>query len=49
MHTSTNPALPFHLWIPLYNPLVLTNGLLRLEGLNLTNAPQRFFRAVEAP
>jgi hypothetical protein len=49
VYGTTNLALPFSNWTQLSNPLVLTNGLLRLEGLDTTTAPQRFFRAVESP
>ena len=36
-------------WTPLLNPMVLTNGLLRVDGLNATNFPSTFLRAVEVP
>jgi hypothetical protein len=44
----TNVALPFSSWTQLSNPLVLSNGVLWVQGLTMTNS-QSFFRASEAP
>jgi hypothetical protein len=41
---TTNIALPFADWQPASSPIVLTNGMLRLEGLNISNAACQFFR-----
>lgn len=49
IYGSANPALPVGSWNILSNPLVLTNGFLRLDGINLNSAPQQFFRAGEMP
>jgi hypothetical protein len=48
LFASTNLAA-FTNWSPLANPLVLTNGLLRVDGLSISNFSRRFFRAVESP
>lgn len=49
VHATTNLGLPFASWTQLSNPLVLTNGLLRVDALNATAPAWRFFRAVETP
>jgi hypothetical protein len=48
VYASTDLALPLGSWTLLSNPLVLTNGLVRVDGVTATNAG-RFFRAVEIP
>jgi hypothetical protein len=47
VYASTNISLGATYWTPLANPLVFTNGLLRMDGLTVTNASASFFRAVE--
>ena len=49
IYATTNVALPFANWSLLANPVVPSNGQLRVDGLNLTNRPTQFFRAAEAP
>jgi|GEM_PF-1292574 len=49
VYSSSNLSLPFGNWTLLSNPLVLDNGLLRVDGLQTTNFPAMFFRAVELP
>jgi hypothetical protein len=49
IHATTNVSLPFLNWPALTNTMVLTNGLLRMDGLSASNPVQRFFRAVETP
>ncbi len=49
VYATTNVALPFTSWSQLPNPLVLINGYLRVDALEATNPPVRFFRAVETP
>lgn len=48
VYASPNPALPLSTWTPIPNPIVLTNGLLRIDGLSVTNPASLFFRAGEA-
>jgi hypothetical protein len=49
IYAATNAALPFPNWSLLTNPVLPSNGQLRVDGFNLSNAPTRFFRAAEAP
>ena len=49
IYSGTNVAAALSNWTLLANPLVLTNGLLRVDGINATGAPPKFFRAVENP
>lgn len=49
VYATTNVALPFTSWSQLPNPLLLINGYLRVDALDATNPPVRFFRAVETP
>jgi hypothetical protein len=37
-------VLPFSSWTLLRNPIVLTNGCLRIDRLNTTNSRRQFFR-----
>jgi hypothetical protein len=46
---TTNLSLPFSSWTPLGSPLVLSNGLLRVDGVSATSPVQQFFRAAESP
>jgi hypothetical protein len=48
IYTATNLALPVINWTPLSAPLVFSNGLLRVDGIQATNSPS-FFKAVENP
>jgi Divergent InlB B-repeat domain len=45
---TTNLSLPLSSWTLLGNPLTLSNGLVRVSGVNVTGQHQ-FFRAAEAP
>ncbi|TAK99275.1 MAG: DUF11 domain-containing protein, partial [Verrucomicrobia bacterium] len=47
VYATTNLALPLTNWTPLNVAPVLTNGLLWLDGINPTNPPVRYFRAIE--
>lgn len=49
IYSTTNLALPFFNWSLLANPVVPSNGQLRVDGLALTNSPSQFFRAAEVP
>ena len=49
IHTATNATHPYDLWDTISNPLVLTNGVIQVSGLDATNAPARFFRATQGP
>jgi hypothetical protein len=49
IYTSPDVATPLSSWTLQFNPLVLTNGQLRIDGFNATNAASQFFRAVESP
>jgi hypothetical protein len=49
IYATTNVALPFPSWSLLANPVVPSNGQLRVDGFNVTNSPSQFFRAAEAP
>jgi hypothetical protein len=46
--TSTNVAMPFSSWTQLSNPLVLSNGVVWVQGVSVTGS-QNFFRASETP
>lgn len=47
--SSADASLPLSSWMPVTVQTVLTNGILQINGLNLSDAPTRFFRAVETP
>lgn len=47
--SSTNLSLSLSNWVPVVSPATLTNGMLQFNGLDYTNAPARFYRAVELP
>jgi len=47
VYASTNVALPLSNWTALATAPVLTNGLLMVDGINPTNPPALFFRAIE--
>ena len=49
IYSTTNLALPFLNWSLLANPVVPSNGQLRVDGITVTNSPSQFFRAAEAP
>ena len=49
VYSGTNVAAPLLNWNLLGFPLPLSNGLLRVDGINVTSQPPRFFRAVENP
>jgi len=49
LFSATDLTTPFSLWTLLTNPVVPGGLQLRADGFNFTNAPRRFFRAVEAP
>jgi hypothetical protein len=44
---TTNLSLSFSNWSQLTNAMVLSNGLLRVDGLSTSNAPRQFFRAIQ--
>lgn len=48
IHSATNLAAPVT-WMLLNNPLVFSNGLVRVDGLKATNFPSTYFRALETP
>ena len=48
-YSSADLSLPFASWTLVATPLVFTNGVLELNGLNPTNAAQIFFRARQTP
>jgi hypothetical protein len=48
IYAATDVTLPLGSWTLLSHPLVLTNGLVRVDGVSATNSG-RFFRAVEIP
>jgi hypothetical protein len=48
IYSTTNITQPIGSWTLLANPLVLTNGKVRVENVSATNAGQ-FFRALEVP
>jgi len=48
IYSTTNVTQPIGSWTLLANPLVLTNGQVRVENVSATNAG-RFFRAAEVP
>jgi hypothetical protein len=48
LYSSTNVGLVFSNWTLLPNPLVLSNGLIRVDNINATSA-RTFFRAAEIP
>ena len=48
IETTTDLSLPAGSWTTLNSPLVLTNGVLRVDGVSASNPTQRFFRAVES-
>jgi uncharacterized repeat protein (TIGR01451 family) len=47
VYASTNLSLPLSNWTALAIAPVLTNGLLQVDGINPTNPPALFFRAIE--
>jgi hypothetical protein len=49
LYSAADLTTPFSLWTLLTNPVVPGGAQLRADGFDFTNAPRRFFRAVEAP
>jgi uncharacterized repeat protein (TIGR01451 family) len=49
VHSTTNLMPPLTPWIAVPNPIVLSNGLLRVDGINATNPAATIYRAVELP
>ena len=49
IHASSNPNDPLNLWQPIDTTFTLTNGVVQITGLSVTNLPCRFFRAVQIP
>lgn len=47
VYAATNVTLPLSNWTALTIAPVLTNGLLLVDGINPTNPPALFFRAIE--
>jgi hypothetical protein len=48
LFTTTDPSRPFSSWSPVVYPMVITNGLLRVDGVPLTGS-RTFFQAVQTP
>ncbi|MGC3959473.1 MAG: hypothetical protein QM813_16460 [Verrucomicrobiota bacterium] len=48
-YSSTNVTLPFNAWQPVAGLPVLSNGVLQVSGMALTNVPTLYFRAEESP
>lgn len=48
IYSTTNVTAPFATWTPVSAPLFLSNGVVWVEGLSVTNS-HTFFRAAEAP
>ncbi len=48
VYSTTNLTQPFATWTKLANPLVLTNGVVWVQGLSVSNS-QMFFRVSESP
>ena len=49
LFATTNLTLGLSGWIKLTNPIVLTNGQIRLDDPESAATPQRFFRVEEQP
>jgi len=49
VYSATNIVAPWTNWTLLSNPKVLSNGLLRIDGIRATNRTPTFYRAVETP
>lgn len=49
LYTSASVSLPFSLWTLLTNAVVSSGTQLRADGFSVTNSPESFFRAFEAP
>jgi uncharacterized repeat protein (TIGR01451 family) len=49
LNSSTNLSLSLNNWAPVASQLLLSNGVVQINGLNYSNAPVRFYRAVELP
>ncbi len=49
IRATTNLAQSLTNWTQVTNSLTLSNGLIRVDQLNSTNPPLRFFRATEEP
>jgi uncharacterized repeat protein (TIGR01451 family) len=49
LYASTNLSLTVSNWTDMTSALVLTNGVLRLDSLSTSNAPQQYFRPIVLP
>lgn len=49
VYSASNIVAPLTNWTLLSNSKVLTNGLLRIDGIRATNSTPAFYRAVETP
>jgi uncharacterized repeat protein (TIGR01451 family) len=45
----SSPSLSLSNWVPVSSQMLLNNGVIQINGLDYTNAPARFYRAVELP
>ncbi len=49
LYSSTKSSLSFSNWVPIASQMLLNNGVIQINGLDYTNAPARYYRAVELP
>jgi uncharacterized repeat protein (TIGR01451 family) len=49
IYSSTKASLSLSNWVPVASQMLLNNGVIQINGLDYTNAPARFYRAVELP
>jgi uncharacterized repeat protein (TIGR01451 family) len=49
VYSSTNASLSLSNWAPSAAQSFLINGVLQINGLDSTNAPSRYYRAMETP
>jgi hypothetical protein len=49
IYSSTSAALSLSNWFPVAAQMFLNNGVVQVNGLDYTNGPMRYYRAVETP